>query len=56
MRFCIMMVNPNKRKTELHEKLLNWWVLDDKGNHTLKEGAPPEIVEMDKEYNRRFVH
>lgn len=51
-----MMVNPNPKLVEMHDILINWWALDDQGNHTLKEDAPPEIVKMNEEFDRLFVH
>lgn len=51
-----MMVNPSKKQREMQQKLFPWWVFDENGNRLLKEGAPKEIIELDKEYDRLYVH
>lgn len=51
-----MMLAPDKKKREMIKILLEWWYFDDKGIFHLKDFAPKEIVELNEEYIRLYVH
>ncbi len=50
------MVNPNPEKIKMMKILLEWWYFDEKGDRHLREDAPPEIVKLNAEYEKLYVH
>lgn len=51
-----MMVNPDKKKKEMTKTLMKWWVYDIDGNRSLRSDAPAEIVKLNEEYYKTYVH
>lgn len=51
-----MMANLDKKEMKMFDTLMEWWIFDDAGKRILKKDAPPDIVMMNEEYEKLYVH